>query len=183
MPVVNILIEIFFMICVHIFFISLNAVSLMTLTHNCFGCRMKNSTSWVALNMAGLYWRVVGNANNAIECFRRAFYFSKSRAKDVSLIGLANVLHFGGHTIDAITLMQMAIQVGPKQALNHFTMAALLASLGDQGLEGALFFFETTLRLSKDFSLARDKMDAIRCLSQIDGTSTGTGGFEASRPI
>lgn len=32
----------------------------------------RNKTSWVYLNLASIYWRIKGNAYNALECSRRA---------------------------------------------------------------------------------------------------------------
>lgn len=32
----------------------------------------RNSTSWMYLNLASIYWRIRGNAYNALECSRRA---------------------------------------------------------------------------------------------------------------
>jgi hypothetical protein len=32
----------------------------------------RNSTSWIYLNLASIYWRIKGNAYNALECSRRA---------------------------------------------------------------------------------------------------------------
>lgn len=35
-----------------------------------------NSSDWTAYNIASLYWRSLGNGTNAVECARRALYFS-----------------------------------------------------------------------------------------------------------
>lgn len=32
----------------------------------------RNKTSWIYLNLAAIYWRIKGNAYNALECSRRA---------------------------------------------------------------------------------------------------------------
>lgn len=32
----------------------------------------RNKTSWIYLNLASIYWRIKGNAYNALECSRRA---------------------------------------------------------------------------------------------------------------
>eukprot|EP00052_Salpingoeca_macrocollata_P018686 m.153771 g.153771 ORF g.153771 m.153771 type:complete len:836 (+) comp20768_c1_seq5:6-2513(+) len=123
-----------------------------------------NTTSWVVLNLAGLYWRVQGNAERAVECLQRAFYFSPDESKDIALNSLANVLHLGKYTVDAITVMQMAIQVAPKGVINHFSMANILASLGEHALSEAAFFFEAALRLQRDFGIAQDRLSSIRCV-------------------
>lgn len=35
-----------------------------------------NHSDWTAYNIAALYWKTLGNGSNAIECARRAVYFS-----------------------------------------------------------------------------------------------------------
>ena len=37
---------------------------------------LQNRTSWVLYNMATFYWRIKGEAGQAIECARRALHFS-----------------------------------------------------------------------------------------------------------
>ena len=125
----------------------------------------KNASNWVALNIAALYWRVEGNATQALECLRRAFLHSGSAQKDMSLVGIANVLHLSGYTIDAVTVMQMAIQVAPKMALNHFTMANVLNTFGESSAQQAAFFYEATLRFQSDFDPALTKLLHLRCKS------------------
>lgn len=44
----------------------------------------QNSTSWIVLNLAGLYWRVNGNSTRAVQCLRAALYYSP-RAYKVSV--------------------------------------------------------------------------------------------------
>jgi hypothetical protein len=44
---------------------------------NMFGYKIayglkRNSTSWLYLNLASIYWRIKGDAYNALECARRA---------------------------------------------------------------------------------------------------------------
>jgi len=126
----------------------------------------KSESNWVALNIAALYWRVEGNATQALECLRRAFLHSGSAQKDMSLIGIANVLHLSGHTIDAVTVMQMAIQVAPKMALNHFTMANILNTFGESSAQQAAFFYEATLRFQSGFNPALLKLLQLRCRSK-----------------
>lgn len=128
----------------------------------------KNASNWVALNIAALYWRADGNATQALECLRRAFLHSGSGEKDMSLVGIANVLHLSGHTIDAVTVMQMAIQVAPKIALNHFTMANILYTFGESSAAQAAFFYEATLRFQSDFRPALTRLLQLRCKSKGD---------------
>lgn len=37
---------------------------------------LQNSSSWILLNLAAYYWRIKGNALEAVECLRQALYFS-----------------------------------------------------------------------------------------------------------
>jgi len=36
----------------------------------------KNSTSWLHHNLASIYWRIRGDAPNAVECARKAVLFA-----------------------------------------------------------------------------------------------------------
>lgn len=40
--------------------------------HNIAQSLRRNNTSWLHLNLASIYWRIKGDAFNAIECARRA---------------------------------------------------------------------------------------------------------------
>eukprot|EP00045_Choanoeca_perplexa_P015726 m.202248 g.202248 ORF g.202248 m.202248 type:complete len:1413 (+) comp17063_c0_seq1:158-4396(+) len=123
----------------------------------------RHPSDWRALNYASLYWRVMGNATQAIECLRRAFYHSPSDHKDVALLGLGSVLHRSLHSVDAITVVQMAIQLAPKKAVSHFTMATVLAALEGRADEEAIFFYETALTIEPEFLAAQHRLEFLRC--------------------
>jgi hypothetical protein len=36
----------------------------------------RNSTSWLHYNLASIYWRIRGDAPNAVECARKAVHFA-----------------------------------------------------------------------------------------------------------
>ena len=40
-----------------------------------------NSTSWVLSNLAALYWRIVGEGQQAITCLKHALYYSDKNTK------------------------------------------------------------------------------------------------------
>lgn len=145
--------------------------------HHIGAALKSNGDSWPLLNLAAMYWRAEGNSSQSIECLRRAFYHGPSHSKDVALVSLANVLHLGGYTVDALTAVQMAIQVtcqllaqhadpsqvSPKEVLSHLTMANVLASLGERGYEEAAFFLEVVLVYSPNHSGALDRLLTLRC--------------------
>ena len=68
---------------------------------------------WVLFNIAALFFRAIGNPYHAVECVRRALHFSPSRARDVALIQLANILRRFGHVSDAAVVMRMALEQHP----------------------------------------------------------------------
>jgi tetratricopeptide (TPR) repeat protein len=65
----------------------------------------------VLYNLAALYWRIVGNSVNGLECARRALYFAPDQYRDVPLLNLANILYRVGRVDDAIVLMKEALAV------------------------------------------------------------------------
>ena len=67
--------------------------------------------SWLLYNLAGLYWRIIGNNYHALECIRRALYFAPDQYKDVPLVNLANILYKWGRVDDAVTVMRDAVNV------------------------------------------------------------------------
>ena len=46
----------------------------------------QNGGSWVLYNIAALYWRVVGNVGQAIECLRHAIAYSKLETGKMNLL-------------------------------------------------------------------------------------------------
>ena len=54
---------------------------------------------------------MVGDARNALECLRRALHYAPDRARDVGLIGMANVLHGLGALNDAVIVSRAALDI------------------------------------------------------------------------
>ncbi|XP_015776352.1 PREDICTED: tetratricopeptide repeat protein 17-like [Acropora digitifera] len=82
----------------------------------------RNSTSWVLLNVASLYWRVQGDTAEAIKCLRQALHFSPSHTRDVAHIGLASILLREGHLEDTAVVIKKALEISPRLALGHFIL-------------------------------------------------------------
>lgn len=66
---------------------------------------------WVLYNLAGLYWRVIGNSYHGIECLRRALHLSPPEFRDVPLNNLANILYRWGRIDDALAVMKDAVNI------------------------------------------------------------------------
>jgi len=43
-------------------------------------------------NLAGLFWRVEGSNDKAIECLRRSLHFVPAKHADIPLVGLSNIM-------------------------------------------------------------------------------------------
>ena len=43
----------------------------------------KIGPSWVLYNLAGLYWRIIGNSYHGVECIRRALFFAPDEYRSV----------------------------------------------------------------------------------------------------
>lgn len=86
--------------------------------------------NWALFNIASLYWRVVGDATNAIECLRRALYHAPDSARDVGLIGMANVLHGLGALEEAVIAARAALDIKTESVgeLTHSISLFVLAT-------------------------------------------------------
>ena len=71
----------------------------------------KIGPSWVLYNLAGLYWRIIGNSYHGVECIRRSLYYAPDEYRDVPLVNLANILYKWGRVDDAVVVMRDAIAI------------------------------------------------------------------------
>ncbi|XP_041472633.1 tetratricopeptide repeat protein 17-like [Lytechinus variegatus] len=121
----------------------------------------KDPESWVATNMAALYWRIEGKSLNALHCLRHALHYSPSNMKDLAMVSIANIFHRVGMYEDAATVAKMAIDISPQLVINHFTLANIYSSKGQW--DHALDFYQSTLRLQPDFQPAVERLRTIQC--------------------
>ena len=66
---------------------------------------------WVLYNLAGLYWRIIGNNYHGVECLRRSLHLSPPEYRDVPLNNLANILYRWGRIDDALIVMKDALNI------------------------------------------------------------------------
>ncbi|XP_059157800.1 tetratricopeptide repeat protein 17-like isoform X2 [Physella acuta] len=121
----------------------------------------RNSTSWVAYILASLYWRVEGEAQQALDCIRMALTYVPHQFKDTCLISLANILQHTSFTTDAILVTSAALGVDNRLSVSHFTMANLYATKSDW--DHATLFYQSTLGLQPTFEPAKERLKAILC--------------------
>jgi len=135
-----------------------------------FGLRVKaalskNRTSWVLLNFASIYWRIVGNSFNAVECLRRALHYSPRQHKDLALVSLANVLHRSKYSLDAAILMHAALEVTGDFDIVYFTLGNIYGALNQFDLADICFKYVSDLQ--PGFEAARLRMHAAKCEHRI----------------
>ncbi|KAF5282029.1 hypothetical protein FQA39_LY00553 [Lamprigera yunnana] len=126
----------------------------------------ENATSWMLANAAALYWRIVGNTEEALACLRQAISYVPNEMKDIPLISLANVLHRIGFHTEALEVSYVTLESHPNSVVNYFTVANIHTSLGD--LEKALAFYRLSLMLDASFEPARNRLQAILCTLLFD---------------
>ncbi|XP_022250210.1 tetratricopeptide repeat protein 17-like [Limulus polyphemus] len=126
----------------------------------------KNKTSWMLFNMAAYYWREKGDANNAIECLRRALHFSPREHKDIALISLGNVLHRAHFSEEAAVIVRAAIDIDPDNAISHYTLGNIYAVLADYNK--SVVSFENALKVQPDFKNVEQHLHAVLCHSKLE---------------
>jgi tetratricopeptide (TPR) repeat protein len=121
---------------------------------------------WTLSTAAALYWRVKGDAQNAIKCLRHSLNNSPPEMREVAMVSLANIFHQAGFLHSALTVAGKALEVSndPVVAV-HFTLANIYASIGD--FPKALRFYYATVARQSNFQPAKDRIRAIYC--ELDG--------------
>lgn len=105
-------------------------------------------------NQIGNFWRIKGNTQISIECFRKALYLTPNHP-DV-LLNLARVLFNLQFLDDAIFLTRRSLEMQPPDQnawLQHFTLGEILKSYGHYA--EATHHFRHTLELKSGFQPAQ----------------------------
>ena len=72
---------------------------------------LQRGRTWVLFNLARLYWRIVGNPRQAIECHCRAIHMCPRIHHDVGFVRLPNTLRRLGKLYDAVKASRAALDV------------------------------------------------------------------------
>ena len=88
----------------------------------------KNHTSWALGCLGALYWRVQGDAPNAINCLRMALMNASLNNKHIPLLSLANILHKAGSINDALEIALAALESSPETVVIHFSIGNMYAA-------------------------------------------------------
>ncbi|XP_070517134.1 tetratricopeptide repeat protein 17-like isoform X4 [Cardiocondyla obscurior] len=121
----------------------------------------RNSTSWIYLNLASIYWRIKGNAYNALECSRRAIVSAPRQYRDIPLLTTAGILHAAKYSGEAAIVLHTAIDHNPTESYHHLALGHVYTSLGDFDRSAACY--DNCLRLAPDTIEAKQMKYAILC--------------------
>ncbi|KAH7730917.1 Protein T19A5.1 [Aphelenchoides avenae] len=101
---------------------------------------------WSVTTAASLYWRVKGDAVNAIRCLRHSLNSSPKEMRDVAMVSLASIYLQAGFAHSALVMGGEALKISPDSVVAiHFTLANIYASMGD--FPRALMFYYSTVGL------------------------------------
>ncbi|XP_077994523.1 tetratricopeptide repeat protein 17-like [Glandiceps talaboti] len=123
--------------------------------------KQNNKSKWILYNLAGLYWRVIGNNYHGIECLRRAVHFTPDDYLDIIYVNMANIMQRVGNHKDASLLLKKALRVNNKEAVTHFTFGNALASLGNYS--GAAHEYMVALDINPDYKQALKTLQTLKC--------------------
>uniref|UniRef100_A0A158Q362 TPR_REGION domain-containing protein n=1 Tax=Dracunculus medinensis TaxID=318479 RepID=A0A158Q362_DRAME len=118
---------------------------------------------WTLSTASTLYWRVKGDAVNAIKCLRHSLNNSPADMKDISLLSMANIYHQAGFLHSALIACGSALGISPNLVAIHFTLANIYSSMADYN--NALQFYYSTLSLQSNFEPAKERIRIIYCNS------------------
>ncbi|XP_017002368.1 tetratricopeptide repeat protein 17 [Drosophila takahashii] len=87
--------------------------------------------SWKFHTLSSYYWRMRGNAREALPCARLAALLAPPIFKDIPLLSLGTILFRMGRLADADLILSAAVEHAPQVAENHVVLASALAMKHD----------------------------------------------------
>ncbi|KAI6238241.1 Tetratricopeptide repeat protein 17 [Aphelenchoides fujianensis] len=91
---------------------------------------------WGISTLAALYWRVEGNAVNAINCLRHSLATAPDEMKDIAALSIGNVYHQAGFLNSALIAADYAFRASGGQVVAvHFTLANIYLSLASEEMK------------------------------------------------
>lgn len=109
-----------------------------------------NPKSWKYYTISSYYWRMKGNAVEAIDCVLRALAYVPRKFKDIPLLSLGSILYRSHNCQDAEIILQAAIDHDPTIPENHFALG-LVFGMNFQ-LNRSLEHFDKAEELDPSFS-------------------------------
>lgn len=109
-----------------------------------------NPRSWKYYTLSSYYWRMKGNAREAVECVLRALTYVPRKSKDIPLLSLGSILYRSHKWQDAEVILQAAIEHAPHIPENHFALG-LVYGMNCQ-LNDSLEHFDKAQELDPSFA-------------------------------
>ena len=121
------------------------------------------NTSWLFLHTVSLYWRLTGNASQALNCLVRSHVLAPGTVHDFSYLSMALILYNSQlHTNEAIYFLYESLSSDRHAlVLSHFTLGNAMARKGR--LDLAEQWYQSSLKLKSDFEPAKQRLRAIQC--------------------
>ncbi|KAK7486422.1 hypothetical protein BaRGS_00022346, partial [Batillaria attramentaria] len=116
---------------------------------------------WVLYNLAGLYWRIIGNNYHGVECLRRSLHLSPPEYRDIPLNNLANILYRWGRIDDALVVMKDALNISDIEPASNLLYAHLLWASSNH--TGAVWHYRRALEVHPELQDAFNTLRALRC--------------------
>ncbi|EJD75230.1 TPR Domain containing protein [Loa loa] len=124
----------------------------------------KGGVHWSLSTASALYWRVKGDAVNALKCLRQSLNSAPPDMRDVALVSMANIYQQAGLLHSALIAGGFALKISPKLVAIHFTLANIYASL--EKYQHALMFYYSTLSMQPKFEPAKERIRTIYCFAK-----------------
>lgn len=109
-----------------------------------------NPKSWKYYTLSSFYWRMKGNALEALECVLRALTYAPRKSKDIPLLSLGSILYRSHQWQNAEVILQAAIDHAPHIPENHFALG-LVFGMNFQ-LNNSLEHFDKAESLDPSFA-------------------------------
>lgn len=121
------------------------------------------NNSWLFYHTLSLYWRLMGNASQALNCLFQSHVLSPSNVQDLTYLSMASILYNSQlYVNEAIYLLYESLSIDSHGLLlTHFTLGNAMARKGY--LNYAEQWYQSTLNIKSDFEPAKQRLRAIHC--------------------
>uniref|UniRef100_A0A2M4CZZ4 Putative secreted protein n=1 Tax=Anopheles darlingi TaxID=43151 RepID=A0A2M4CZZ4_ANODA len=125
-----------------------------------------NPTSWKMHTIASYYWRLKGNAPEAMECARRAVTFAPRASKDIALLSLGTVLQRSQQLNDSLVVLRAAVDHEATEPENQLALGNTYMLLSD--FNRSFEAYRVTENLSRLYSKQIDYIKkSINCFKDL----------------
>lgn len=121
------------------------------------------NNSWLYFHTLSLYWRLMGNGTQALNCLFQSHLLSPLNVQDLTYLSMALIIYNSQMNYnEAIYLLYQSLDIDSNSLLlTHFTLGNLMARKGY--LDYAEQWYQSTLYLKSDFEPAKQRLRAIQC--------------------